>query len=266
MRQSYGVLKQDKELLVFPLVSGFFILLAVISFFVPLFFFKGLKDSPWDYLLMFAFYFVTYFIVIFFNAALVGAANIRLNGGDPKLGDGLRIAFENLGRIAVWAVIAATVGLILNALSGKNKGGLLGKITVALLGGAWSLLTFFVVPVMIIEKIGPIDAIKRSTSIVRESFGEAIIGQLGLGAITLCGIVFALLLGVLTFFLTAALGSIALVLAAVVFVVLAASVTIVSLALNAIFVTALYHYAATGEVPKNWNIEELVESARNKTA
>ena len=127
----WGVLGQDKELVVFPIVSSIAVVIVTATFIVPGFFtgysdaFGGSQDqsipaSAW--LLLILFYLVQYFVIIFFNAALVSAAMVRLKGGDPTLGDGLRGAWSHIGAILGWAAIAATVGLLLNLL--RERGGI----------------------------------------------------------------------------------------------------------------------------------------------
>ncbi|MFH0836397.1 MAG: DUF6159 family protein [Candidatus Micrarchaeota archaeon] len=262
-KKSFELLMLDKELLVFPILSGFFGLLLLIAFIFPLFI-AGLVDAEGIlfYVILFLFYFAITFIVVFFNAALVGAANIRLNGGNPKLGDGIRIAFENLGSIIGWSLISATIGVILSVLSSKTKDNFIGQIVTRILGAAWSIITFFVIPIMVIEKTGPVTALKRSGSIVKDQFGETMIAQFGFGAITGFGVVLSLVLGVVLFFLLAPLGSVGIGVAVFITLFLVFGVILLSKTLNGIFIAALYHYATTGEDPENWNLGELVESAQ----
>src|SRR5207244_13657834 len=126
-------------------------------------------------------YFVTFFVSIYFNAAVMGAAMIRLNGGDPTISDGLKVARENIKRIAGWALVTATIGLILRAIA--ERFGFLGRIIAGALGAAWGIVTYLVVPVLIFEKIGPWAAVKRSGSLLRQTWGEAAGGYFSLGAI-----------------------------------------------------------------------------------
>src|SRR5882724_10286722 len=98
------------------------------------------------YMGMFLFYLANYFVVIFFNTALIHAATIRLRGGDPTLSDGLGFAWENVGRILQWAAVAATVGMILRAI--EERVGWLGRFIIALVGAAWTVATYFVIPVI----------------------------------------------------------------------------------------------------------------------
>ena len=124
VKASAAVLRADKELIIFPLISAIGVLLVTATFALPMFF-AGLFDSLFSggsngilfYVVLFLYYVVQYTVIIFANAALVGAAMIRLEGGDPTVGDGLRIAFSKIGTIFGYAVIAATVGTILRMIS-----------------------------------------------------------------------------------------------------------------------------------------------------
>jgi len=188
-KASLEVLKQDRELLWFPVLSSLAALVVVASFMVPLVFWgpsapeiqQG-EEMPFGfYLGMFAFYIVLYFVIFFFNTALVGAAMMRLDGRDPTVSDGLRIARERVGAIFGYAVIAATVGLLLQAI--EERVGLIGKIVVGLLGASWTAASFLVVPVLVTRDVGPVDAVKESVQLLKKSWGENIIGHLGLGAV-----------------------------------------------------------------------------------
>ena len=254
MLTSLSVLKHDKELMAFPLLSGFFGLLAFIVFLVPLVLVSALQQGIVTYAVLFLFYLVTYFIVIFFNAAIVGAAKIRLEGGDPTVNDGLNAAKKHLGAIFGWALIAATVGLILNILAGKAKNNIIARLLIGLIGGAWNLITFFVVPVIVYEGLGPIESIKKSTSIVKNKFGETIIGSMGIGLavglITFAGLI---VLGVITFLAWNTAGAGGLIAGIGVAILFVLIMGLASSALNGIFRAALYHYAETGTEPPGWD-------------
>ena len=123
-------------------------------------------------------YFLLAFVIIYFNAALVGAAMVRLAGGTPTLGDGFRLANSRLPQIAGWALISATVGLILQILRSQSRDNFVGQIALSVVGGVWAYLTFFVVPVLVAEQTGPISAIKRSSSLFKRDLGRAGGGEL----------------------------------------------------------------------------------------
>lgn len=159
-KQSFQVLKLDKELLLFPILSGLACVLVLASFATP--FLTGMIDLPEGDLttaqqitysvLGFAFYFVSYFIIIFFNSALVACAIIRLKGGDPTVRDGIGASMARLPQIAGWALVSATVGMILKAIESRSER--VGEIVASLLGMAWSITTFFVVPILVVGNWG----------------------------------------------------------------------------------------------------------------
>ena len=129
----------------------------------------------------FVFYLVQYFIIFFFNSALVGAAMIRLDGGDPTVRDGLRIA-ELAHRADIgYAAIAATVGLILRLI--EERLGLIGRWIAGLLGIAFTIATFLTVPILVSRDVGPIEAVKESATLLKKTWGENIIGNAGMGVV-----------------------------------------------------------------------------------
>ncbi len=135
--------------------------------------------GPWHYLVLFAFYLVTYFIVVFFNSGLVFCVEKRLVGEQPTVRDGLAAAFANAGRIFQWALLSATVGVLLRVA--EDRLNWLAGLIAALAGLAWSLATTFVVPVLVHDQVGPIEALKRSADAFRRAWGEAVIANIGLG-------------------------------------------------------------------------------------
>ncbi len=183
-KASWSVVRADKELLLFPVLSVCALLLIVGSIAVPVLALGRLTPQvagEGAYLVAFGFYVLSYFIALFFNTALVGAAMIRMDGGNPTLRDGLAIAWARVGKILAYAVIAATVGLLLRAI--EERVGWLGRIVVKLVGVAWALATFMVVPVLVTRDVGPVDAVKESASLLRGTWGENLIGNVGLGAV-----------------------------------------------------------------------------------
>ena len=188
VKASASVLKQDKELMLFPVISVIASLLVVASFVLPLFGLLDLKaleqgerEPVWLYAWVFLFYLAQYFVIFYFNTALVGAAMIRLRGGDPTVADGLQIAWSKVGTILGYALIAATVGLILRAI--EERAGMIGKWIAGLLGAAWTVLSFLTVPVLVSRDIGPLEAVKESALLLKKTWGENVIGQGGVGLV-----------------------------------------------------------------------------------
>ena len=251
VKASAQVLKADKELVIFPLLSFGAFVLTLVIFFLPMAFF-GLGSAASEtveimaYVVGFLFYFVTTFIMIFFNSALVGAALIRLDGGDPTVSDGLRIARQHLGAILSWSLLAASVGMLLKAL--RERAGWLGSLVIGMIGIAWNLATFLVVPVLVTQNLGPIDALKESARLLKKTWGEQIAGNLGIGAVAALAFVLYTVLAVPIIVLVAASGSAALIITAVACIALGyGALALISATLSGIYSAALYRFATTGE-------------------
>ena len=250
--QCFAVLKKDKELLLFPVFSAIAAVLLFVGFLFPLLF-SPLYGKDAGLIVLVLLYFLISFAVIFFNTALIACAKHRLEGNNPTLGYGFTFAFSRMGSILGWALISATVGIILRVLSGKSGNNTLGRIVISLLGLAWSLLTFFVIPVFAFEKVGVIEAIKRSGGLFRKTWGENVVGQFSIGA------------GFMALFLLLIIGAVFSLFARIpqllaVFALAFVLLLILSSALQAIFVAALYMYSTTGRVPNVFE-EKLVKSA-----
>ena len=265
MKASWAVLREDKELIIFPILSTVAVILVTISFAVPMFFagffYKGVLNDNGilKYVIGFVFYFVQYTIIIFSNTALVGAAMIRLRGGNPTVSDGFKIAFDHITTILGYALISATVGLILRSIS--ERSGIFGKIVVSILSFAWNLATFLVIPVLVVENIGPIDAIKRSTSLLKKTWGEQIAGNISIGLVFGLLMVGTVLLAIPVFLSISSLGSTYLVIITVIgFVLTLVMLALISSTLSSIYEAAVYIYAAEGKTTGFFN-ERLVSEA-----
>src|ERR1700730_2676538 len=203
-RESLQVLAKDKEILLFPLLSGIITIIAFASI-VSAGVFSGVfehfdKNNPMNYAVAFVWYFVSWFIVLFFNVAVIECASIRLRGGDPTIADGFRASMQHIGRIAAWALVSATVGVILKFLA--DRASFIGKIIVGLLGAAWSIATYFIVPVMIFEKRTLRDSVKQSTQLIAQTWGEPLAAAGGIGVFIRLLAVAGLILPVAAFFIS----------------------------------------------------------------
>ncbi|KFN49068.1 DUF6159 family protein [Arenimonas composti] len=266
VKASASVLRSDKELLVFPLVSSICALLVAATFVIPAMsmnLFDGQELRPAAYVLGFLFYLSQYFVIFFFNSALVGAAMIRLDGGDPTLGDGLRIATSKIVPILGYAAIAATVGMILRAI--EERAGFIGRFVIGLLGTAWTLATFLVVPVLVSRDIGPVDAVKESVLLLKKTWGESIIGNAGIGLAF--GLLTALaVLVVIALVVAAALlaGPTAAMVIGGIGVIGIALLATIQAALGGIYSAALYRYAVDGAAPVGFDGGALQSAFRPK--
>ena len=248
-KRSWAVLRADKTLAWFPVLSalGSVVVIAALG---GLFLVAGIDDTstgtslqPIGYVLIVVAYLALAMVQTYFLAGLVAGADQRLRGQDSSLRSALDIANSRLHRLLPWAVVTATVTMILQAI--EERFGLIGTIVARLVGLAWNLVTFLVVPILVLEDLGVGDALKRSKDLFKKTWGENVMGQFGLGIVGfLLSVPGLLLIG-----LGVAIGTVGLwVLGAVGVVWLLVAAVIVS-ALSGIYRTALYHYAANGTVP-----------------
>lgn len=192
--QSFTVIRKNRHLLIFPILSA-----ATMAFILSTFVFAmygndynaafGLMDkqNTFRYVFLFGYYLVSYFVVVFFNMALVHCARIYFQGGKPTVSDGLRFSIDKIGTILSWAILAATFGLIIRII--QEQVGFLGKIITGLIGIVWSIATFFIVPVLAYENLRPMDAVRRSGQIMKEKWGESLGMGFNIIGIQLIGLV-----------------------------------------------------------------------------
>jgi hypothetical protein len=256
-RASWWVVKEDRELLWLPVIS-FACSLAVMAVFglgmlgigLPE---QGRSVSPGIYVLGFCMYVALSFVTIYFNAAVIGTAMKRLQGEDAKIADGLALARQHIGKIFVWALITATIGMILRQI--QENAGILGRIVIGLVGIAWSVLTYFVVPVLLYEPVGVGQSIKRSAQIFRERWGEQFIGNATIGlAVVIIGIP-VVLVGALVTAVVAPVGIVLL-------IVSVGALIAIGAACSGVFNAALYRYATTGEASGAFSLEDMNASFR----
>ncbi len=264
MGASWEILKQDKEMLFFPFISGICCLLVMASFAIPLFISDNWRppggEAPTTqqivyYLVLFLFYFCNYFVIVFFNSAIIACAVIRMGGGDPTVGDGFRAALARLPLIAGWALISASFGLLLRIIEDRSEK--IGQIVASLLGMAWTAVSFLVIPILVIEKKNPISAFKESAALLKKTWGEELISNFSYGLIFfLLSIPAFLLIGVGIFIGTGVVIILCISVAVIYLIVLA----LIESTLQAIFRAALYLYARNGQVPGGFQ-PELLQNA-----
>jgi hypothetical protein len=265
MSACWQILRQEKGLLLFPLISGTCCLLLLASFAVPLYVTNHWQPPGRDaaavqqaayYGVLFLFYVCNYFVVVFFNAAIVACATIRMTGGKPTVGDGFRAAAARLPVIAGWAVVSATVGLILRLIEDRSEK--VGRFVAGFLGAAWTVVSFLVVPILVVENKNPVAALKESTALLKKTWGEQLAGNFGFGLLFFLLAIPGLVLIVAGIFLGIASGAIVAMAAcislAVVYLVILA---LVQAALQSIFQAALFLYARDGAVPQGFEAELL---------
>jgi hypothetical protein len=251
MRASWDVLKQDKELLIFPMLSGICCLLVLASFAAPIWYAGSwqppARDAAWQrqavyYGVLFLFYLCNFTVITFFNTAIIAGAIERMSGGDPTVASCLNAAFSRLPLIFGWALVSATVGLVLRFIEDRSEK--VGSFVAGLLGMAWSIASFLVVPILVAERKGPIDALQGSAKMLRKTWGEQLVSNFSFGFVFFLLSIPAYLAIGLGIYAGAALKQLPLAIAAgVLAVAYLITLALVQSALQSIFQAALYLHA-----------------------
>jgi hypothetical protein len=247
-KASLRVLSTRKELALFPVLSGIATLIVAAGFAVPALLASrtaieaGNSLRPVSYVLFFLGYLVLAYIAIFFQAALISQADIALRGGDPSVAGGIEAARRKAGAILPWALLSATVSLVLRSL--EDRAGVVGRFAIGLVGLAWSLVTYLVVPILVLENVTVGAAIRGSSALFKRTWGENVVGNAGVGLVSF--------LAAIPGAAVVAIGASSRGAAGVGLIVLGAAwlvlVAVMSSALSGIYQTALYRYAASGSV------------------
>jgi len=262
-KTSLRVVRQDKELLWMPVLSALASLVAVaavagIGFGSGVWPQTRLADGSANVpgiALAFVLYVVLAFVSLFFGAAVVAGAAERLRGGDPTVGSSLRAAAAKAGRLFVWAIAVATVNLVLQAT--RERSGAVGRAAASLAGLAWNLATFFMVPVLLFEHEGMGASVKRSAGLFKQTWGETVLAQGGLGLASFALTLAVLAVGLLLLFVLGSLGAVGVAIAVAAIILGVVLVAALSSVLNGVYKAALYRYATTGQVGGGFTPEQL---------
>ena len=270
-KSSWSVLRPDKELILFPIAMAISVI-AILAVFAGIGAATGSLDridammsdqaagtktesaTVVDIVLLVAMAVSAYFAAIFFNAGLVAAALERLRGGDPTFSSGIRAVLPHVHNILGWAIISASVGLILRLLSQKADN-MIARMAIGMIGGVWAYVTFFVVPILVVKGYGPIESIKASAGLFKRTWGEQVASNVGFGILSFIGFLIALAPAALLF----AVSPIAGIGVGVLLMVLVLGIVA---ALEGIFKAALFEYAAEGAVGSGFTRADLAGSYR----
>lgn len=270
---TFSVINKDRELIGFALLSFSFSAIFSIAMIFPSVLPSLLQNGfdkesleVYQYLILLLTYFGLAFIATFFNVCVVYTTKVRFEGGDATFGESIRFAFSRLWIITQWSLLSASVGLILRLLhdlaSRLGKAGeIVAKIIIGLLGMAWSIMTIFVVPVLVYEGRSPVDAIKRSIDVIKKTWGESLVRAVGLGFVQL--LVFIIIIAsctALSYALYAEFDGMGIVIGAGIGVGLCLFTGLIFAVANTVYNTALYVYANSRQVPSGFN-EEVVKYA-----
>lgn len=261
-KKSWGVLREHRSLIRFPLYGGIAMVVFTILILGPgLYLIDDGEIAPGAPLVVIGLYILA-FTGFYFNVGLAACADRIFRGENAKVADGLAVARTRVPQIAAWAALATTVGLVLNML--QNQGGIFGAIVGRLLDIGWTLVTFLAVPVIAFEGPGAFATLKRSTALFKERWGQQITGNVAIGgAVFLIGFLpAALLIGAgVVLWSTSGFGGAILVGIGVVVIAVAA---LIGQALNGIFGVALYRYATEGAAVGGFTAAEMESAVKRK--
>lgn len=244
VRLSWAVLMKDKELVVFPIMSAIGAIVMLILLLTPAGFSENLSTAAFI-----LWYFIASFIVIFHNAAIVACVRKRMHGGDPTVSYGYSEAFKRVGPILVWSLVSASVGLVLRQLERMAEDNFVARLVIGLLGMAWTVITFFVIPYIVIERVSAFGSIKRSAALVRKTWGEQVVATTSISLGFFLFWIGGFAVGVLALMTTS--GAV-LVTSIIVLALYFALLAVVQSALSAILTGIIYSYATGDNVPREF--------------
>lgn len=267
-KKSWALLRENRQLFRFPIYGALSALALVIVAVLPgIYLIDDGQQVIGGALTAIGIYGST-FVGVFFSVGLAATADGIFHGRDSSFADGMAIARSHTGAIAGWAALSALVGIIISAL---QRGGSIGEgIVAALIGTAWSLISFMAVPVIAFEGTGPWTTLKRSASLFKERWAGQVTGNVAIGGIVfLLGVLpaVALIAGGIYLWANDTGGDAGLAGGAVLVVIgamLLAVAMLIAQAMRSVFGVALYRFATTGEAPANFTEDELRSAVRVK--
>ena len=249
----FKVLMENPSLLVFPvasMVATTILILGFLGFTISTLVLSTFMTGGGEVVLALniigwiVIYYATVFVAIFSNVAIVGSAGMMLDGKKPTVSDGFRVAMSRIGPILGWTLLTGTVSLIIQAI--QSRSGNLGKIVMGIIGIAWTILTYFVVPIIVYEGLGPFQAVKRSTMVLKKIWGESLVTNFGIHMVISIALIVLVVAMLPLAFIAISVNPLLLVFVIGLFIVLFAAISLIGAALKGILMAALYRYAKTG--------------------
>lgn len=235
-------LMASKELLILPIVSFFILLFSFIPFIIILYISEA--NSNLQNFLFILMSLLASFISSYFSVAFAIGADQSMDGINVRVKDILIQAWERKFVIFQWSIITVTVGLILRII--KERFPRIGDYIEALGGMAWSVATYFVIPVLAFSNKSGWDAVRESSSILKDKFGKVVRVE---GRITLRIFGLALLAFLISFFGFYSGNTILSLLLLTISILLVVGGIIFFQCISAIARVALYRYVNGKDVP-----------------
>jgi hypothetical protein len=214
------------------------------------------------YGIIFIFYVISFFTVTYFQVALTAVVHERISGGNIDFKEGIHRATQILGKIFVWSVIAATVGIVLKVIADRSQW--LGKLVSSLLGAAWTIATLFIAPTLLLDNVSVWQSIKNSADVFKKTWGESIITNVSLGLFTFIAILLTVAFYVLLGLGLATIGFnlIGIMGVSILCVLTIILIAILSSCLSEIFKVALYSYARSGKIAEGFSPELIIGAVK----
>ncbi len=262
-KETFRFLALDKEMLLVPVVA-FFLEVALFGVLMVIFLLTGSLGAlggdggqltTENYVGIFCLYVLSAFVISWTQAAIVHIVATRAHGGNATLGEGVAVASRHWSALLLWSVITSTVGIILRAIAERSN--LLMRILVMIMGALWSVLTYFVVPAIVIGNHTAVGAIKNSGSVFRRTWGETLITNVSFTLLFVLAFML-LTLGLIGIGLAVPLTFGVFLVLFSLFCISAFMLALLSSVMSSVLRTLLYMYASEGITPENFN-KELLE-------
>jgi len=263
LKEAFRFLRADAELIFVPIIAGI-ILVILFAFLLIAVLATGLVnvvsgEQVWSsqaLVLLFGGYLVTTFVVTLMQAMVTHTVFVRAKSGNASLGESFGAAIRHTPGLFVWSLIQSTVGVILHLITERSQR--LGKIVVSMIGVSWAIITYFVVPAIMIDQKKPIPAIKHSAQVFKGTWGETLVTNVSLGLVFLLAHVFMVVLLVLSIVASMQMDTpLIMIVAVIVWVLWLFAAIAVEHVLRAIVRTLLYLYAVAPETATNFDVELL---------
>ena len=264
MKSSLTVLLEDKKMLLLPIFSGICTLIVGLTFILPLVFSGGLRSFAifeslpgWMmFITIFLFYYLNYFFIIFFNSGAILYAIMHIRDKNPTFGVVFNQLRDRMPHLLGWTAIAATIGIIINSI--ENQSDFVGKLVAGLIGLSWTVTSFLVLPVLVIEQKGPLESLKESAGMLKKSWGEQLIGHFSFGLIFVALLIGAAIITLPLFFL----GEIFIFIGFVILIIFGLILGILQWILQSIFMATLYLYVRENRLPGSFTHSQIDRAVR----
>lgn len=269
-QKSWAVLSEHRGLLSFTIAAFFINVLIVLVFAVVaivLFVVGNWVTFVVGIVVVLAGLYLTQIVGVLAKGGMVACADDALAGRSMGIGTGWARSLRHIGDIAQWAFISMVVGVLLGAIRGNGQGNLasvlLRNVVAAAAGVAWSIITLFVLPAIVLDDSGVFNAIKSSAHVVKERWGTQISGNFRIAGrlvlLILPGIGLALG-GVFAAQVSIALAAVLIVLGVLLMIIAG----LLAGTVRTIFSVALYRFVMNGETLGGFTAEELQSSVRTR--